>query len=202
MRAHLSIILSTSSQHNCVYIKRLSFVSHWLKNENSPKSRIYWTKKGHLRLMRPIGAILGQVDYLRPFEAISVRLRSFETIWGYLRLFETIFKSIWGYLRPFEAIWGHFKPFEALWGQLLLLLRAFRKTPFPLPTFLKVNETFLERFWLRSCPINSSWIKFLNWSLKAKYSRFYRHLGFSVSVLFCSKIWTTWTTWLLLFSAR
>ena len=28
-------------------------------------------------------------------------------------------------------------------------------------------------------PINSSWIKFLNWSLKAKYSRFYRHLGFS-----------------------
>ena len=41
-----------------------------VENENSPKSRIYWTKKAHLKLMRPIEAILGQVDYLRPFEAI------------------------------------------------------------------------------------------------------------------------------------
>ena len=46
--------------------------------------------------------------------------------------------------------------------------------------FWKVLITRLfGKIFAPSCPINSSWIKFLNWSLKAKYSRFYRHLGFS-----------------------
>ena len=41
-------------------------------------------------------------------------------------------------------------------------------------------ETFFQAIFAQCIhPINSSWIKFLNWSLKAKYSRFYRHLGFS-----------------------